>query len=50
MEMISFYLSSSRYMQYTYVKNLWKQRNISATPDIAAFIEDECNFSRHTLQ
>lgn len=50
MEMISFYLSSSRYAQYMYVKKLWNQHEIKVTPDIAQFIENTCGFSRHTLK
>ncbi|EOO44391.1 hypothetical protein [Bacillus cereus] len=50
MEMISFYLSSSRYAQYMYVKKLWNQHKIKVTPDIAEFIESTCGFSRHTLK
>ncbi|MCU5224018.1 hypothetical protein COM24_07225 [Bacillus toyonensis] len=50
MEMISFYLSSSRYAQYMYVRKLWNQHKIKVTPDIAEFIENTCGFSRHTLK
>lgn len=50
MEMISFYLSSSRYAQYMYIKKLWNQHEIKVTPDIAEFIENTCGFSRHTLK
>ncbi|MEB9419907.1 hypothetical protein [Bacillus cereus group sp. BfR-BA-01318] len=50
MEMISFYLSSSRYAQYMYVKKLWNQHEIKVTPGIAEFIENTCGFSRHTLK
>ncbi|MEB9561594.1 hypothetical protein P4I85_13955 [Bacillus cereus] len=50
MEMISFYLSSSRYAQYMYIKKLWIQHEIKVTPDIAEFIENTCGFSRHTLK
>jgi hypothetical protein len=49
MELVATYLKSSRSYQVVHAVNLWNERKVKATPDMAAFIENECGITRHNF-
>ncbi|MGV7000238.1 hypothetical protein ACWA2C_16255 [Priestia megaterium] len=47
MELVSVYLQSSRVLQFQHVLQMWNEGKVKATPEIASFIEKDCQLTRH---